>query len=341
MVRTELPLTKRQDIIRLHGAQGKSYTEIAHLTNVNRNTVARVIQRFKYEGRVTNLPRNGRPSVCTDRMRRAIKRIVDAEPEISAQSVATLVKERHGISITGETARNVIKKFGYKAYNRRKKPQISPVNRKRRLEFAKQYLNYPPEFWKNVLFTDESKFNIFGWDGRIKVWRPPGEGLNPKYTAKTVKHNGGGVLVWGCMAASGVGNLHVINGIMDQYVYINILKQNLGPSVEKLGISRDYWFQQDNDPKHTACNTRLYLLYNTPHQLKSPPQSPDLNPIEHAWDLQERKIRRTRITSRLDLENKLKEAWATISADFTQNLVNSMPRRLAEVIKMKGYATRY
>nr|AAB02109.1 transposase [Anopheles albimanus] len=341
MTREELSVSKRQDIIRLHGAQGKSYTEIAMLTNINRNTVARVIQRYKYEGRVSNLPRKGRPSVCTDRMRRAIKRLVDAEPEISAQSVAIVLNERHGIAISCETVRRYIHKFGYKAYNRRKKPQISPINRKRRLEFAKKYVNHPPEFWKKVLFTDESKFNIFGWDGTIKVWRPPGEGLNPKYTAKTVKHNGGGVLVWGCMAANGVGNLQVIDGIMDQYVYINILKQNLGPSLEKLGMSQDYWFQQDNDPKHTAFNSRLFLLYNTPHQLKSPPQSPDLNPIEHAWELLERKIRQTRIKNRVDLENKLKEAWITISEDYTQNLVNSMPRRLAEVIKMKGYATRY
>lgn len=341
MVRTEISFEKRSDIIRLHESQGKSYSEVAVLLNVNRNTVARIVQRWKNGRRIANLPRTGRPTIASNRMRRMVKRLVDAEPQISAQNVATRLNERHGLTVCSETVRNMIHKYGYKAYNQRKKPQISAINRRRRLEFAKKYLNHPPEFWERVLFTDESKFNLFGSDGRVKVWRNPGEGLNPKYTIKTVKYGGGGVLVWGCMAASGVGNLHLIKGTMDQYVYIDILKQHLRPSVEKLGIERDYWFQQDNDPKHTAINSQLYLLYNVPHVLKCPPQSPDLNPIEHAWDMLERKLRKSQITSRIDLEQRLLLEWSTITAEETKKLVHSMPKRLAEVIKMKGYATRY
>ncbi|KAH8338802.1 hypothetical protein KR067_010016, partial [Drosophila pandora] len=68
----------------------------------------------------------------------------------------------------------------------------------------------------------------------------------------TVKHGGSGVMVWGCMAASGVGNLTFIETIMDQAGYIKILKDNLFESAEKLGLESEYWFQQDNDPKHTA-----------------------------------------------------------------------------------------
>ncbi len=30
----------------------------------------------------------------------------------------------------------------------------------------------------------------------------------------TVKHGGGSVLMWGCMSAAGVGELHFIDGIM-------------------------------------------------------------------------------------------------------------------------------
>ncbi len=31
----------------------------------------------------------------------------------------------------------------------------------------------------------------------------------------TVKHGGGSVLMWGCMSAAGVGELHFIDGIMN------------------------------------------------------------------------------------------------------------------------------
>lgn len=68
----------------------------------------------------------------------------------------------------------------------------------------------------------------------------------------TVKHGGGSVLVWGCMAASGVGKLVFIDGIMDRFVYLNILKNNLHASAAKLGIGMSFAFQQDNDPKHIA-----------------------------------------------------------------------------------------
>jgi hypothetical protein len=53
-------------------------------------------------------------------------------------------------------------------------------------------------------------------------------------------------MIWGCMAANGLGNLHFIDGTVDQYKYLDILKSNLKESVQKLGLSDNYWFQQDN-----------------------------------------------------------------------------------------------
>lgn len=57
------------------------------------------------------------------------------------------------------------------------------------------------------------------------MWRKRGEHLNPKNVIRTVKHGGGNMLVWGCMSASGVGNLVFIDGKMDQHLYIDILKK--------------------------------------------------------------------------------------------------------------------
>nr|CAH7725914.1 unnamed protein product [Callosobruchus chinensis] len=73
-------------------------------------------------------------------------------------------------------------------------------------------------------------------------------------------------MVWGYMGYKGTGNLTFVDGIMDKYKYINILRKNL---------------RQENDPEHTALIVRKWILYNCPHTLKTPPQSPDLNPIEN------------------------------------------------------------
>ena len=91
------------------------------------------------------------------------------------------------------------------------------------------------------------------------------------------KTRGGGVLVWGCMSAEGVGNLHLIEGIMNHVMYIDILKQNLRSSAIKMDIGNPFIFQQDNAPKHTARKAKECA----PKQLHSPPQSPNMNPNEN------------------------------------------------------------
>lgn len=107
---------------------------------------------------------------------------------------------------------------------------------KKRLDFACAHKNKDREFWDRVLFTDESKYNIYGSDGRGYVWRKNKEALKKQNLRATVKHGGGSVLVWGCMTAAGVGNLVFIDQIMDQHVYREILQDNLQPSVDRLGL---------------------------------------------------------------------------------------------------------
>ncbi|GBM94456.1 hypothetical protein AVEN_50289-1 [Araneus ventricosus] len=82
-------------------------------------------------------------------------------------------------------------------------------------------------FGESVIFVDESNFNIFLSNRRLTLWRKPNEELNPKNLLTTVEHGGGGIMVWGCFAASGMGNLVFIENNMDQYKYINIMKESL------------------------------------------------------------------------------------------------------------------
>ena len=65
------------------------------------------------------------------------------------------------------------------------------------------------------------------------------------------------------MASSCVGELVFIDGIMDKIAYKKILEENLKKSAEVLELGNNYYFQQDNDPKHTAEIVRSYSTYRT------------------------------------------------------------------------------
>ncbi len=77
---------------------------------------------------------------------------------------------------------------------------------KARLEFARAHADKDEDYWDSILWSDETKINVFGTDGFKTVWRRKGEEYKEKCMVPTVKHGGGSVLMCGCMSAAGVGD---------------------------------------------------------------------------------------------------------------------------------------
>ncbi|GBL80301.1 hypothetical protein AVEN_92224-1 [Araneus ventricosus] len=108
-----------------------------------------------------------------------------------------------------------------------------------------------------------------------------------------------------------------------------------------MGILPHSKLYQDNDPKHNAHICRFWALYHCPQVIRTPAQSPDLNPIENIWDHLNNSIRKFKISSKNELREKLMSEWDKIEGHVCANLVKSMPKRLNEVIKCKGGPTHY
>jgi transposase len=115
------------------------------------------------------------------------------------------------------------------------------------------------------------------------------------------------------MAATGVGSLTFIDGLMDEWVNLGILKKKLKKSASGLKTPAVYKFQQDNDPKHTTEVVKQWLLDKIHHQLKTPQQLPNLNPIEHFWSILKFRIRKHHITSKKQFKAVLQEKWLKIT----------------------------
>ncbi len=101
------------------------------------------------------------------------------------------------------------------------------------------------DYWNHILWSDETKINLFGSDGVKHVWRKPGEEYKDKCVLSKVKHGGGSVMVWGCKSAAGTGELQFIEGTMNSNMYCDILKQSIILSLRRLGHRAV--FQHDNN----------------------------------------------------------------------------------------------
>ncbi len=111
------------------------------------------------------------------------------------------------------------------------------THKKTRKQFAEDKQTKDMDYWNHVLWSDETKINVFGSDGVKRVWRQPGEEYKDKCVLPTVIHGGG--------SAAGTGELQFIEGTMNANMYCDILKQSMTPSLRRLG--RRAAFQHDNN----------------------------------------------------------------------------------------------
>ena len=97
---------------------------------------------------------------------------------------------------------------------------------------------------ENLMYLDWT--DVIVWTGYL------GKNFGGEYLRPTVKHVGGSVIVWGCMAASGVRNLHFVEGGMNKHAYVNILWARLRESAEKFGFKKILHFTM-RPTQNIAC----------------------------------------------------------------------------------------
>lgn len=319
---------------------GLSYNQIAAQINRSKTFVVQAVQHFRSKKTTENVPRRAKKRKTTDRIDRKIVNISKTDPRKSSKDIHNEITDQFGVQISRRTVQNRLIEAGLYGRVSRKKPLVTPRQRKNRIAFARSHASWTEHQWKFILWSDETKICRIGSDGRRYVRRPKNAAFNPKFVIPVVKHGGGSINVWGCFSWNGVGPIHRIQGIMTKEIYIEILENVMLPWAEE-NLPVIWKFQQDNDPKHTAKLTEKWFQDNSINVLEWASSSADLNPIEHLWKDVKDAVGKQNITNLDDLYQKTEAAWKAIPVDRCRRLIRSMQRRCVEVLRQKGFATKY
>ncbi|XP_043474475.1 uncharacterized protein LOC122506399 [Leptopilina heterotoma] len=160
--------------------EGFPFSAIANKFNISKNGVKYTIDRFNESGEYVNRIGRGRKRCTSDADDKNIILMSKRNRKMTAPDIREAFNSSHSGS-----------------------------------PWAKKYVSWTDEDWRKVLFTDESKFELFGGGKRRHyVRRMQGERMLSQCVVPTVKHGGGSVMVWGCFANGQTGSLKKVEGIL-------------------------------------------------------------------------------------------------------------------------------
>ena len=200
-------------------------------------------------------------------------RIVAEDPQITSKQVADEFNSSFNEkSINASFFRKLLCKKGLKSYVSKKKPFLSKKMKEKRLKWCKRYDGMPIDYWRNVIFSDESmielKFGNIGSRVRRFSWENP---FKPQFLRRTVKHSIK-LMFWGCFCNKKIGRIGICDGIMNSDKYIDVLEKNLIPFMNEIG--RHLIYQQDGAPCHTSRKSVKWLEDHNIEVLDWPGNSP-------------------------------------------------------------------
>ncbi len=167
----EMSQDLRKKIMSLH-KKGEGYKKISKALLISQNTVAKVVQTFKKDGTATiSQRRPGRPRKLTPRQERLLMRRVEENRHASSLQLSNEVESQTGVTISRDTIRRTLQRNGMHGCRPRKKPLLKPRHKKARLEFARAHADKDEDYWDSILWSDETKINVFGTDGFKTVLR--------------------------------------------------------------------------------------------------------------------------------------------------------------------------
>ena len=150
-------------------------------------------------------------------------------------------------------------------------------------------------------------------------------------------------MVWGCISHDCKLDLVTIQGNLTGDQYISDILQPVVPHFNNHPLATRPVYMDDNARPHRSRAVTTYLQSEAVTSVPWPAMSPNLNPIEHIWDMLGRRIqaREPHVQNIRQLEAALHREWQQLSQHDIRRLTGGMRRSVEAVIQVRGACTRY
>ncbi|GFT38050.1 transposable element Tc1 transposase [Trichonephila clavipes] len=238
----------------------------------------RVSKQWTDEGRTARKSGSGPRNVTSAPDDRRLVRMAQSDRTASSRQLAAQWSTATGVSLCASSIQRRLLQRGLRA----RIPLYTQNHHHLRLQWANVHRSWRAD-WKQVVFSDESRFNLWHHDGRIGVRRYAGERHIPECIIERHSRRTPGVMVLGAIAYHGRPQLLRIMGNLNSTRYLNeVLQTQAIPFLQGLPGAV---FQQDNARPHVAKTVKSYLDSQQVQLLPWPAYSPDMSSIEHVWDI--------------------------------------------------------
>jgi hypothetical protein len=344
-----LTVQEKIEMVLVYGEAGRSLDNAVNLYASrfpdrirSRASFYRTIKQFTADGSVRPKKRTRPATVTEENNEIGVLAAVAYNPHVSTREIAS----ESGLSQTSVC--KILNRHKYHPFHMSLHQDLHGVDFENRVTFcqwAVEQIQQNPNFFRYVLFSDESSFTNHGTVNRhnMHYWSVE----NPHWLRQVEHQRPWTVNVWCGIIGNQLIGPHIIEGNLNGQMYRDILENVLPTLFEDLSLElrQNMWFQHDGCPAHYSSIAREILDRNfngcwigRAGPVNWPARSPDLtSPDFFLWGYVKDKVYQQVPTTRENMIERIRNACAKIPAYKLLSCVHSFEMRINKCIEVEGH----